>query len=222
MDLRYLIFVMVALAIISFVIRIIGEKRRRTDLEALAAELGLEFQSGGDRELRDRLSSFKLMSTGRSRRLDNLLRGQSASTTTAIFDYQYTSSSGKNSNTRRYTVFLMESDELRLPSFSLEPEGFLHRLVASLGWQDINFDTHPEFSRMYQLQGSDEESVRELFQPGVLEYFEQHKGLCVEGKGNQLIVYYQGKRPGVDAIPGLMQDGLAVVGMLREAWIAGS
>ena len=75
---------------------------------------------------------------------------------------------------------------------------------------------------MYQLQGSDEESVRELFQPGVLEYFEQHKGLCVEGKGNQLIVYYQGKRPGVDAIPGLMQDGLAVVGMLREAWIAGS
>ena len=75
---------------------------------------------------------------------------------------------------------------------------------------------------MYQLQGSDEESVRELFQPGVLEYFEQHNGLCVEGNGNQLILYYQGKRPGVDAIPGLMQDGLAVVGMLREACDTGS
>ena len=89
----------------------------------------------------------------------------------------------------------MESDELRLPSFSLKPEGFLHRLVASLGLQDINFDTHPEFSRMYQLQGSDEESVRELFQPGVLEYFEQHKGLCVEGNWESADCLLSGQTP---------------------------
>ena len=46
---------------------------------------------------------------------------------------------------------------------------------------DINFSSHLEFSRKYQLGGEDETAVRQLFHPEVLEFFEsQGRGVSVE------------------------------------------
>jgi len=56
-------------------------------------------------------------------------------------------------------------------------------------YQDVDFTSHPEFSKSYLLQGEDEENIRAIFTAKLLDYFLTHEKITVEGKGNILIVY---------------------------------
>ena len=81
-----------------------------------------------------------------------------------------------------------------LPQFDLRPENFLHRIGSAFGYQDIDFDSNPEFSKRYLLRG-DEEQVRRLFTPSLLMFFEQlEKGWSVETSGPWLMAYRLGKQ----------------------------
>ena len=51
----------------------------------------------------------------------------------------------------------------QVPRFALTREGLLHRVGAALGFQDIDFDEDPEFSKRFVLKGDDEHAIREIF-----------------------------------------------------------
>ena len=71
----------------------------------------------------------------------------------------------------------------------MRPENFLHRIGDAFVLQDIDFATHPEFSKSYLLEGSDESTIRQLFSSHVLRFFSQEKAWSVEGTGEWLVVY---------------------------------
>jgi hypothetical protein len=58
-----------------------------------------------------------------------------------------------------------------LPDFDLRPETLGGRVASALGGQDIDFDTNPTFSARYRLRAGDEQAVRRVFRPEVLNFF---------------------------------------------------
>ena len=108
---------------------------------------------------------------------------------TRIFDYEYTVSAGNSHQKFQRTVFFFNSKKLGLPEFRMQPEKFIHRLAAWLGWNDIDFESHETFSKQYHLTGADEDHIRDTFTDDVLHYFSFQNGWCVEGLNYYLIIY---------------------------------
>jgi hypothetical protein len=132
-----------------------------------------------------------------------------------ILDYQYTTD-GEDSQTLKQTVVSIRSPLLDLPDFSLQPEHFLHKFVQVLGYQDIDFESNPGFSKAFLLRGSDEARIRAVFDDEVLELFERTTGVCVEGDGDRLIYFRSGKRVEPTNIRSFMDEGFKVYMAFRS------
>ena len=125
-------------------------------------------------------------------------------------DFTYQSGKGTISQ----TVICFRSSQLSLPDFSMRPEYFFHKIGSKLGYQDIDFESHPtavEFSKKYLLRGKDEQTIRALFTDTVLTFFAAHPDkVCVEGSDDQLIWYQPGKIIEPEDIPAFMKEGFEV------------
>ena len=186
----------------------LSEKKRTEDLRSLASQLGLQFQLK-DEQLLNKLKAFELFNKGHSRKMKNVMRAETEAARLSIFDYNYTTGGGKNSRTHRHTIVAMESDSLQLPNFSLRPEGFFDKIGATLGFQDIDFDEHPEFSRMFVLKGRDETMIRQFFDVELLDHFSHQKKARVEAQPG-LFIYLRGGRQKPEEVKQLMTDGYTV------------
>jgi hypothetical protein len=181
------------------------EKKRTETLELTAGHLGLSFSPKEGGELMAELAGFQLFRSGHGRKLSNVIAGDTGELQLAIFDYQYTTGSGKSQHTHKQTVAAVRSARLHLPTFYLRPETVFDRIGSVLGMQDIDFETHPAFSSKYVLKAEDEAAVRQRFTPAVLAFLESQSGITVEGGGDRLILFQAGKRCKPDQIRDWMQ-----------------
>ncbi len=212
----FLIVAAIALSIVMvFVLSARTTKKRTEGMQAAANTLGLPFFPQGDPQLIQQLSPFKLFSQGRSKRIQNMIHGQTEEVDLGIFDYQYTTGSGKHAHTSRQSVICFQSPRLQLPDFVLRPGSVFDRIGGVFGYRDIDFDTHPAFSRDFVLRGSNEEPIRRVFWQDVLEHFEAHTGVCVEGSGTRLIYYRAGKRINAEQVSSFLEEGFQVFTLLR-------
>lgn len=192
-------------------------KKRLAAMEEMANELGLSWFQSGTLEQTESHSGFNLFSQGRAREMSNLIEGVTDEVRICIFDYQFTTGHGKHKRTVQQTVASLSSGQLNCPLFSMRPEGIFDRVGGMLGFQDIDFDSHPEFSRLFVLKGSNEEAIRNFFRPPVLEFFETQRGISVEGKGNTMCFFRAGKIVAADQITDLLSDAYRVFGCLVDA-----
>jgi hypothetical protein len=186
-----------------------GSAQRRSDGVRHAAErLGWRYREEIDFKSLPDLSRFELFRTGTSRKLSNLVTSPPGLEPRAVlFDYAYTVSTGKSSSTIRQTVLYLTDHALHLPSFSLRPENFFHRVGQMFGYQDIDLDQHPEFSRAYLLRGEQEARVRQAFTGAVADFFERRSGSCAAGLGRELLFWRPGRLIEPGELDGLIQDG---------------
>lgn len=191
------------------------DRKRTSALMETASALGLQFEKNGDAQTSAVQSDFELFARGRHCRARNLIYGESDGTGVWIFDYRFTTGSGKHAHTHRQTVVCFSSAQLALPRFSLYREGLMSRIGSSVfGMQDIDFDTHPEFSKMFVLKGDPEHMVREVFTEDVLSFLEvQDNRLRVEGNGNRLLVYRASKKVKPASIQEFLKEGFGVFRM---------
>ena len=105
---------------------------------------------------------------------------------------------------------------MRLPQFTLRPEHVFHKIGQVFGYQDIDFDSHPEFSKRYLLKGENEESVRWLFGDDALSFYESDRTLSTEAAGRQLIHYRSGKRVNSEQIQEFITQGVRVLTLFRK------
>ncbi|MEQ8786580.1 MAG: hypothetical protein RIC55_09790 [Pirellulaceae bacterium] len=221
-DIEILLPVLVVGGIVLLiVVAILGnmqyEKQRREGIQKVADELGLPFFPNGDPTLIAQLGMFNLFSQGRSRKIFNMLHGDTEEIGLGIFDYQFTTGSGKNSNTWKQTVVYFNSPNLNLPQFAMRPQSFFHKIGKMFGYQDIDFDTHPVFSQNFILQGANEASVRALFTPELLTFFEGKTGISLEGQGAHLVFFRHNSRTKPDQLRDLMNEGFTVFKHLSSA-----
>ena len=195
----------------------IKEKKRTKELSLLAASLKLNFSHKDNEGLFDKMNKFHLFSVGHSKRIKNLIEGDVNNAELSIFDYQYTTGGGQHSHTCRQSVFCIRSPKLCLPYFSMRPEGIFHKIGGAFGYQDIDFKSHPEFSKKYLLRGENEESIRQLFNKNLLKNIESQQKISIEGGGNQLAFYRHKKRIKPDDIESFMDEGFCFFKLFLEA-----
>ncbi len=192
--------------------------RRTQELEQVAYDLGLQFTAKDEWGNLNLLEDFRLFKKGAGKRIYNLMSLQSplGQQKVQIFDYHYTRSTGKTHRKFKQTVFFVQSKELALPEFWMKPEHFFHRIGSWLGFEDIDFEEHPEFSEQYHLKGEDEDLVRDAFNTYVIHFFTIEKQWSLEGIGFFFILYQKNKLIPPTEIKNLYTQGLDVLNRLKN------
>lgn len=191
-------------------------KNRREALQQLANEMRWTFSPQGDEGLLSALGGFSLLSRGHSRRMSNVLRGSAKDVPAAVFDYQYSTGSGKSRHTSHFTAACIGVSGPPLPRFTLRPEQFFDKVGDLVGFKDIDFESFPEFSKRYLLRGENEQEVRRLFGTRAIGFIEKEAGLCMEGERDQLLVYRARRRLRVEEIRPLLDLGLRILALLNR------
>ncbi|HEV8589421.1 MAG TPA: hypothetical protein VGQ72_11145 [Pyrinomonadaceae bacterium] len=182
------------------------ERERTQFMQAIASQLAWNFAEVAPMNMIAGLDRFTLFTHGQSKQIKNFMYGEANGVKAAVFDYVYVTGSGKNRQTHYQTVTYLEPGNLRVPYFSLRPEGFFTKLLTALGYQDIDFGQRPEFSKHYLLRGQDEPAIRQAFNDSLLAFFETYQGTCVDAGNNQLLVF----RAGYRCAPQEVQNQLAL------------
>ena len=215
-----LLFPFVILTVVIGLFVIIGvyswqkAKERTRALQATATQLGWSFVADAPLNMIPGLDRFALFNSGQSKRITSFMYGEASGVKAAVFDYAYTTGSGKNRQTHYQSVVYLEPGNLSLPYFSLRPEGLLYKIFTAFGYQDIDFGQRPEFSRQYILRGQDEQAIRRTFNDGLLSFYESYPGTCTDGGGNQLFVYRGGYLFQPQEIQSYVGLGLNVLNLL--------
>jgi len=189
-------FAFVFLALVIFVIFYNRKKEReRTEqMRAAASHLRWNFTDVAPWNMIAGLDYFSLFNQGHNKQIKNFMYGEANGVKAAIFDYIFVTGSGKHQQTHYQSVTYLESANLRVPYFSLRPEGFWTKIAQAFGYQDIDFGQRPEFSKQYLLRGQDEPAIRQTFNDRLLSFFESYAGTCVDGGNNQLFVFRSGHK----------------------------
>jgi len=206
----------VAVGLVVWQVAAYRKKKRAAALERVAAELGLNYVPRSTEDFVAGFGPFQIFSQGRSKRIQNLMQSAGGGRALAIFDYQYTTGHGKSTRVSRFTILCIRFDGPQIATFQVRPENLGDKIVGLFRKHDIDFDTHPDFSKRFHLTGDDEAAVRNLFTPQVLEHFESKRTLSAEALGQTLLVYRHGKiKP--DQIGELLAEGLEVLAILNRA-----
>ena len=192
------------------------EKARTEQFQAVSDQLGLQFHPQGDPEVQNSIGHLRLFNQGHSRKTKNMICGQTEDIDLAIFGYRYTTGGGKNQQTHQQTVISFLSPHLSLPEFELRPENLFHKIGQAFGYEDVNFDSHPLFSKRYLLRGPNEAAVRDFFTPELIEFFEGQAGVSVEASNNRLIYYRSRKRIKPAEVRSFMEEGFRIYGLLEQ------
>jgi hypothetical protein len=196
-------------AVIGILALAVRQQRQRTrDLAALAQRMGFTFL-GKDWNGPVLSPNYKTSLLQRMRgSCSNAMTGAMGGFQVSVFDYTY--GSGKSSVTQTLTCF---SQNAELPPFELRSENIFDKIGDAIMHNDIDFDSHPEFSRRYMLHSPDEARIRMLFTPGLLTYLEQippDKKWHVEASGMSLIIYRHRWPAKAEEIPALLNETSAI------------
>lgn len=195
-----------------------ADKRRAAAMRGVAGALGLRFHPWGGKQIIHDFSHLEMFRHGTRHLIRNLMTSAAEGLEMSVFDLEYGVSIGGmgQSKTRRGTVVAFRSPGVRLPDFSLRPAELGDKVSELFGEADIDFPTHPGFSRKYRLSGSDATAIREVFTDALLSLFEQHEALGVEA-GKSTIIFYRtdGLIP-PDRIPSFLEDCFAIYRLLGE------
>lgn len=190
---------------------------RAAAMEDVSNWIKMRYEVQDEWGLLSKLLDFDLFQRGRQKTIFNLMQWKDAFMEEQIyvFDYAYTRGSGKSKTRHLQTVFFMDSKHLGLPEFLMKPETFFYKVGAFLGMQDIDFESHPQFSDQYHLQSSDEERLRGLVTDEMLHFFTVEKNWSLEGIGYYLIFYKNNKLLSPATVQHFYNRGMALYKELK-------
>ena len=155
---------------------------------------GFSYEEKASDPLAIGLPKIELFNRGHSRHTSNILTGAFEGSQVRIFDYRYTTGSGKNSHTHHQTIVAVDTGGVPLPSFTLAPENFFHKIGQVFGYLDIDFDDFPEFSNRYLLRSDNEAAIRGLFDARIIDAYMNGLACNIEVRDGWLFVFKASRR----------------------------
>jgi hypothetical protein len=155
------------IAIVVVILRLLAAHRRRKTLAEFAIREGFEFIPDPG-PLHEKYAAFEPFETGRGWKSTNLLHRRAGKTRWEMFDYKYSTGSGKNRRTH-YRGIVAANVEIDFPQLAIRPEGLLDRLAGVVGFDDIDFES-AEFSRRYFVKSSDRKAAYDIIHPRMMEF----------------------------------------------------
>jgi MFS superfamily sulfate permease-like transporter len=171
-------------------VHVVKESKRDRLLKEYTLKHGWAYNPGSQRPRR--WKTYPSFREKLVRHENNIITANILGTETTIADVLVKSGAMFTGNIDEFTALHIPLNGV--PEFTLEKENIIHRLMEGTGIQDIDFDTHPQFSQHYLLHGSNEDAIRMFFNDDLLTYLEGHDGFHVEGNHTGMIVYTQNKQ----------------------------
>lgn len=234
-----IVWIIPILIVGSIIWSVIKGRKRAKEMRNAGASLNLREATKSDKKvLKDSIGQSRLFTDGSSWP-KTVLVGDVNGVRFMLADYNFHRGTTK-SKTKETTLLTIQSNSLRLPPFALMPSGWLIDSLSSMvGYRDINFESHPQFSKQYLLrafdeddqgnefsryeeasssafkEGGNEQVVRELFSNELLDVLETNSGVSLEGRGNQFILRrFTNQRVPADELTAFVELGVKILSLL--------
>ena len=234
-----IVWIILILIVVSLIWSVIKGRKRAREIRNAGASLNLREATKSDKKvLQDSIGQSRLFTDGSSWP-KTVLVGDVNGVRFTLADYNFHRGTTK-SKTKETTLLTIQSNSLRLPPFTLMPSGWLIDSLSSMvGYRDINFDSHPQFSKQYLMrafdeddqsnefsryeeasssafkEGANEQVVRELFGHELLDVLETNSGVSLDGRGNQFILRrFTNQRIPADDLTAFVELGVKILSLL--------
>jgi hypothetical protein len=187
-----------------------SERNRAEALSRQARVLGLDYEKKSAELVTSEFAVLPLFDKGHAKKATNVMRGKSA-LPYLFLDYSYITGGGQTSRRHRQSVVAFDLGERDFPDFELRPGRLHHKIASVFGWQSIDFDNRPDFSRKYLLRGADEKTVRGFFNSYRLQFFEKNTAWAVECGDRWMLVYRERRRCKPEELPEFLESTRNVV-----------
>lgn len=179
----FIFILFAALVIVAAIYGAIAARKRREELAALAARLGLRFNPENDRGLAKRFEFLDKLAQGSNRYAFNVLSGHHQGHEVLVFDYHYethtTDSKGNRQTHHHYFSFFILSLPRSFPELTIAREGLLSKLAQAFGYDDIDFES-AEFSRTFCVRSRDKRFAYDVCHAQMMEYLLANRDLTLE------------------------------------------
>jgi hypothetical protein len=162
-------------------------ERRRKMWAEIAARHGFVHHEGDPLRLREQNPGFALFQVGHSKRVLHTLEGERQGRPVVVFDYRYTTGSGKHQATHRRTGVLADLP-FHAPRLRIRPEHLGDAFAAALGFDDIDFESDL-FNRKYHVSSDDKRFAYDVCHPRLMEFLVAAEGHCWELNGRRLLFF---------------------------------
>ena len=173
------LIVIIAIAIAGFY----AGKKRREAMQQLALRLGLRFSPEHDRYMADRYEFLNRLRQGSNRYAYNVLSGCYRDHEIKAFDYHYETHSTDSKGNRQthhhcFSFFILELGKA-FPELTITKEGFFSKLAQTVGFDDIDFESH-EFSRRFAVRSKDKKFAYDFCNARMIDYLLGHPDINIE------------------------------------------
>jgi hypothetical protein len=188
------IFVLFAVVVIATAIYgALAARKRRADLSALAARLGLNFNPDEDCGLADRFEFLNQLAQGENRYAINVLSGTYQQNKVLAFDYHYethsTDSKGNRQTHHHWFSFFILTLPASFPELTLRRENFFTKVAEVFGYQDIKFES-AEFSKTFCVRSPDKKFAYDVCNAKMMEYLLANRDLSIEIENEALALAF--------------------------------
>jgi carbonic anhydrase len=212
------IILLVAAAVIIAIMVWLKEKAWQKKIQETAKRNGLLFYADDEKsaEQYNYLNGFSIahsygiLNIKPDMELKNILVMQNSAQKLRMFEYTRITGSGKNRSKSKYTCMRGTLDK-DIPDFVLRKETIFDKASAFFGYNDIDFERHEEFSRIYYLQ-SNSPNIRVFFDNDILSFFEREKtDFSIESKGKELLLYKKGRLSNPEDYISALREGEKII-----------
>jgi hypothetical protein len=203
-------WVLVLLIVIVWLGYAYGKKRSEA-FQRYARQKGLSFSKRADINVENWFTDLQLFSDDAEKAIRNLISGNVEGAHVKIFDFRIKSEQGQSHTFNSQTVAAITSGKLDLPVFTMYPKNIISKFLKLPGNRDIDFPSRNRFTNIYGLRGDDVRAISTTFTDQIFSYFENHKGLTLEGNGDRLLIYRYRKLIKPDDIQFFFTEGLEIL-----------
>ena len=199
------IFGILAAAAVGWVLVQVSETRRQMGLDRAARRLGMNFNFGLPRELRDAIGRFRCIEKASEAGGDfsagiNTITGERRGRKVAFFDYQWVTVqyyrtrgglfwSDEREQRRTHTRSAVAAQlGVAIPPILIRPERLVDKAAALLGYEDIDFPSMPEFSRRFYVNSPDPAFARRFITPALARFCLDRVRCTLDFAGSWLLV----------------------------------
>ncbi len=209
--------IVLILMVIAFFYALARAKRRSAAWQELCRRYNFQFEGSSFSFFSSPITIspywrfFRLFSRGHSHKVICRARGEYRGHSIEIFDYQYTTGSGRSRQTHYFTPLFVHT-QWPLGKIIIRPEGFFDKVAAVIGFDDIDLDSR-EFNKKFYVKSPDKKYAYDLLHPRAMEQLLKHSGITVETGGRSYLFYYDGKM-NLREVPDFLDTGIEFAELL--------
>tara|TARA_B110000093_G_scaffold57559_1_gene62090 strand:- start:1482 stop:3677 length:2196 start_codon:yes stop_codon:yes gene_type:complete len=114
------------------------------------------------------------------------------------------------------TTMLYIKVSKKIPAFTLDKEGLMERLYALAGYEDIDFDSHIDFSNRFYLRGENPEEIKAFFTSELVRFFESNPYYHIESNKEGVLICNKERIASIKEIKGLLDFGVRLNKVIKN------